>query len=73
MYKYFLHAIAHIGERQFREHTEQIQVTVKLLFSIFQFAVHQHTDFLIREKPSCRFLFLDFIFTERVTCQLFIN
>ena len=43
-----------------------------LLFGVFQFAVHQHTDFLFREKPSCRFPVLDFIFTERVACQPFI-
>ena len=64
-----LREIAHVGEGQAREGAEQVEVTVKLLLGVFQFAFHQLADFVFRQKTACRFLLLDFVLPERVACE----
>ena len=58
--------VAHIGERQARESTEQVEVPVKFLLGVFQLAFHQQADFIFCQEAAHRFLFLDFILAERV-------
>ena len=61
--------IFHVTERKPSECAEQEKIPVKFLFGVFQFAVYQELDFFCRKESSFCLFFLDFIFTERVSCQ----